>query len=124
MEASCRSLAITALLLGVPAVACCWAQPGLKDATIVPSLPECVVQGLAGKAVVMIGKQASRLPGMKSLSVQSAPKGQQQRQSDEFKDTEEQLSRPSGSSDASRKYYDAPEAPQRWVGAGQATRLP
>ena len=79
------------------------------------SLPECAVQGLAGKAVVMIGKQASRLPGMKSLSVQSAPKGQQQRRSDEFKDTEEHLSRPSGSSDASGKYYDAPEAPQRWV---------
>ena len=80
------------------------------------SLSGCAVQGLAGKAVVMIGKQASRLPGMKSLSVQSAPQGQQQRQSDEFKDTQEHLSRPSGSSDASGKYYDAPEAPQRWVG--------
>ena len=81
------------------------------------------MQGLAGKAVVMIGKQASRLPGMKSLSVQSAPKGQQQRQSDEFKDTEEKLARPSGSSDASG-YYDAPEAPQRWVAEQVLARPP
>ena len=73
--------------------------------------------------MVMIGKQASRLPGMKSLSVQSAPKGQQQRQSDEFKDSAEQLSRPSGSSDTSGKYYDAPEAPQRWV-AEQVQAMP
>ena len=87
-------------------------------------LPEYAVQGLAGKAVVMIGKQASRLPGMKSLSVQSAPKEQQRRQSDEFRDTEEQLSGPSGSSDASGKYYDAPEAPQRWVGEQALARPP
>lgn len=72
----------------------------------------------------MIGKQASRLPGMKSLSVQSAPKGQQQRQSDEFKDPEQQLARPSGSSDASGKYYDAPEAPQRWVDEQVLARPP
>lgn len=72
----------------------------------------------------MIGKQASRLPGMKSLSVQSAPKGQQQRQSDEFKDAEQQLARPSGSSDASGKYYDAPEAPQRWVDEQVLARPP
>eukprot|EP00891_Asterochloris_glomerata_P009705 jgi/Astpho2/9705/Aster-03695 len=96
------------------------ARAGTESLTIMVDDIPCLHKGLAGKAVVMIGKQASRLPGMKSLSVQSAPKGQQQRQSDEFKDAEQQLARPSGSSDASGKYYDAPEAPQSVIGGSTA----